>query len=166
MNQSAENDLDILFPDRNVPVGGRNVLVRELLFTEQIRHHHALVWLSAAFAAVVPLLENDDGVNHVLDLLAEHWDQVYPLVAASCSAVDATDEQIHETAQWISQQRGAEGELLLLTWWTVNKGFFVRRLLRPLQVAREKAQVGARSSQPSSQQDTPLNNCTTTPNAS
>ena len=164
MSQSAENDLPILFPDCPITLSGQTLTVRELRFGEQLLHHAQLKPVADAFIALAPRLTTDEVLNHVLDLLAEHIEPVMSLVAVSCSPVDAMPAQIEETRYWITQLPSHEGEALFIAWWTVNKGFFVRRLLRPLQVARERAGVGpSRNSLPT---DTDTQTSSTTPSAS
>lgn len=164
MSQSAENDLPILFPDQPITLSGKTLTVRELRFGEQLLHHAQLKPVADAFIALAPLLTTDEVLNHVLDLLAAQRDHVLILVAVSCSPEDAPTEHIDELSQWIGRLPPHEGEDLLLVWWTVNKGFFVRRLLRPLQVARERA--GAEHSRNSLPTDTNTQTSSTTPNAS
>lgn len=165
MSQSAETDLNVLFPDHSITLSGKTLSVRELRFGEQLLHHALLKPLADDFIALAPRFNTEEVLNHVLDLLAEHIDSVLTLVAVSCSPVDAVPAQIEETRHWISQLPSHEGEALLLVWWTVNKGFFARRLLRPLQVARERARIGAASSPNLSPPDTDTPTSSTTPAA-
>ena len=163
MSQRTENDLSVLFPDQPITLSGQTLTVRELRFGEQLLHHAQLKPLADAFIVLAPRLNTEEVLNHVLDLLADHIDPVLTLVAVSCSPVDALPTQIEEARHWISQLPSHEGEALLLTWWTVNQGFFARRLLRPLQVARERARTGAASSPNSLPLDTDTPTSSTTP---
>jgi len=126
-NTSPADDLEVLFPDRSLAVGGKNLIVRELRFEEQLRHHHLLKPVGDAFAGLpAETLQSADAVNHILDLLIEHWETIRDLVALSCA----------QPLEWISALPPEEGEALLLTWWAANQSFFFRRLWRPALVTQ------------------------------
>lgn len=132
-------ELEVLFPDREIRVAGQTVTVRELRFAEQLRHHHRLAPLAAALAEAEPTeLGGLDSVNRIYDLLAAHEEQVIALVAVCCDR----DEE------WVRELPAADGENLLLTWWGVNNGFFIRRVWRPKMVEQARRQAGAASSPP------------------
>ncbi|MNZ69191.1 hypothetical protein D3C78_874830 [compost metagenome] len=135
------NELEILFPDREILVAGQTVTVRELRFAEQLKHHHLLAPLSAALEASEPTeLAGLDSVNRIYDLLAAHEEPVVALVAISVGRDEA----------WVRALPAADGENLLLTWWGVNSGFFIRRVWRPklVEQARRRRQATASSSPP------------------
>ncbi len=150
----AENDLDVLFPDRDIEVGGAKVTVRELRFEEQILHH-ALLNRVVEDLAAIPLdaLESGEGVNLVLDAIFRHWESLRPLVALSAD----------QSEDWVRELSGQDGETLVLVWWAVNQGFFIRRLLRPAIAQRAMRPAGAKSSPPSSNTDTAAPNSASTP---
>lgn len=138
----AENELEVLFPDRKVPnIGGREVQVREMRFEEQIEHHAQLARVTADLAEIpLDALESGEGVNLILDAFFRHWESLRPLVALS----------VGESEEWVSGLSGEDGETLVLVWWAVNQGFFIRRLLRPAIAQRARQQAGGGSSPPSS----------------
>ncbi|WP_223871540.1 DUF6631 family protein [Candidatus Dactylopiibacterium carminicum] len=150
------DDLAVLFPDREITVAGVQLTVRELTFEEQVAHHAVLADLADALGAIPPdALQTESGVNVVLDVLAAHWEGVRGLVAISTG----------QPLDWIRALGGEDGENLALTWWAVNQGFFMRRLLRPA-LMRRVLQVGAGSSQPSSSTATAARTSAATPHAS
>lgn len=150
-----DNDLEVLFPDRLLTVGGVNLIVRELPFEEQLRNNHLLAPLADAFASIPPHeLNGPASINRVMDLLAAHWEDVKQLLAICCS----------QTVEWISTLRPEEGEELLLTWWVANQSFFIRRLWRPALLAQAKL-AGGESSPVSSGQDIVEENLAITQNA-
>ncbi|HBP6088064.1 TPA: hypothetical protein L5756_33130, partial [Pseudomonas aeruginosa] len=51
-DSAPDDSLGVLFPDRQLTVGGVEVTVRELTFSEQLRHNHLLAPLADALAAV------------------------------------------------------------------------------------------------------------------
>ncbi|MGI0451543.1 DUF6631 family protein [Pseudomonas aeruginosa] len=100
--------------------------VRELSFSEQLRHNHLLAPLADALAAVPPeQLDGPESINVIFDALARHADALRELLAISCG----------QSVDWVDALPADDGEALVLTWWTVNNGFFVRRLWRPRLLA-------------------------------
>ncbi|MDR1936849.1 MAG: hypothetical protein LBS49_14975 [Candidatus Accumulibacter sp.] len=112
--------MEILFPDRQITLQGETITVRELNFGEQLRHGAALAAFAAAFTPVA--LVPEDEPTAALDALAAHWESMRPLVALACG----------RDAAWIEALAPEEGEVLLIVWWSVNQGFFIRRLARPV----------------------------------
>lgn len=148
------DDLEVLFPDRGVAIGGRAIQVRELRFEEQIQHHALLNRITDDLAAIpLDALESGAGVNLVLDVIFRHWESLRPIVALS----------VDESEEWVSGLSGEDGETLVLVWWSVNQGFFIRRLLRPAIAQRALRQAGEKSSPPSSSTDTAAPTSASTP---
>lgn len=155
--QAPDNSLEVMFPDRQLTVGGIKVTVRELTFSEQLRHNHLLAPL-ADILATIPSeqLEGPDSINVIYDALALYADALRELLAISCG----------QSVAWVDALPPSDGEALLLSWWLVNSSFFVRRLLRPrlLGVAKGKSEpVGGASSPTSSAPDIAANPSATTP---
>ncbi|MCO1815073.1 hypothetical protein FA451_32090, partial [Pseudomonas aeruginosa] len=70
-----------------------------------------------------------------------------------------------QSVDWVGALPADDGEALVLTWWTVNSGFFVRRLWRPrlLAMALASPPPGAESSPTLSAPGTVASPSTTTP---
>lgn len=140
---NESDEFAILSPDREITVGGETVTVREYRFGEQLKHGALLAELTEALRAVSM---NDGGaINRLLDILVERPAQMLDAIAIS----------IGRDRAWIEALSGVEGEALALTWWGVNGGFFVRRLMTYPALAASKnaalaAAVGAASSPSSS----------------
>lgn len=144
------DDLDILAPEREIEIGGEKVTVREITFGEQLKHGAALKLLADT---LLPALksDNEDILTAVMDALAAHYAATIPLFSLS----------IGKSAEWIEALKGEDGEALAMTWWSVNRGFFTRRLVRPIffHLARNRLPgsppAGGASSLPSSATATP-----------
>lgn len=134
------DDLDTLLPNRTLTLAGETVTVREYGFAEGLRLQRVAGPVVAALATSA--VSGDDGMGTVMDVLAEHGERVFDLVAQS---IDKPNEFLHGLSD-------ADGQLLLLTWWGVNGGFFVRRVQMKLAVqrAQTKPPAGATSSPSSS----------------
>ncbi|MBN0119677.1 hypothetical protein JTL56_32555, partial [Pseudomonas aeruginosa] len=84
-DSAPDDSLGVLFPDRQLAVGGVEVTVRELTFSEQLRHNHLLAPLADALAAVPPeQLDGPESINVIFDALARHADALRELLAISC----------------------------------------------------------------------------------
>ena len=140
----AENEAEILMPERDIVLGGESVTVREYTFAEQMKHGELLTRLVDALRPVLPRFATSQGsglISELLDALAAHADEVLAAIALS------TDRSV----EWVGALSGEDGEALALTWWQVNQGFFVRRLvLYPALAAQAFAVKGGEKSSPSS----------------
>ncbi|MDR3055263.1 MAG: hypothetical protein LBU53_07660 [Zoogloeaceae bacterium] len=149
------NDLDTLFPERDIEVAGETITMRELTFGEQLKHGQALATLAEALRPVLlaPAASGTepDPLTLILDVLARHNDIAIKLAALCCD----------RPREWLENLSGREGEDVLILWWGVNSPFFLRRLIvRPGQIKAEIARqklnqlAGGKSSPPSFATDT------------
>lgn len=120
---TAPNDVETLAPEQGLRIGGELITVRPFGFIEG-------VGLSAVAAPIVNDLADwaeggasDDGDSDDLGLLdhlfATHIDALVTLMALATGQTEA----------WVRGLDDASGQALLLTFWTVNRDFFTRRLL-------------------------------------
>ena len=112
---ATQDDIDILMGERSLRIDGRLIAVKELTFQQEM----------ALLPQLQPLL---DALGEVMDgadfgaleqAFATHYDAMVQLMA-TCTG---------QPIEWFAGLRGEEGHALLLTTWTVNKGFFLRRLV-------------------------------------
>lgn len=153
----AAEELDILFPERQARIGGRDVTVREYSFVEGVRLRlQAKPFSDALFA----LLQGREIPHYAViqDTIAQHLDVVLGLVAR------AADVEV----EWIEQLGQADGELLLMMWWGVNGPFFLRAALQRLRLENEVHALlaGGGSLPPSSPTATGSASSASTPSAS
>lgn len=118
------DDLAILQPDRTLPIGDRQVTVREIGFFESLRLHTEIA------ALVADLVEQTEDGNVDLQRLhrvcAQHPEATVVLLAQACD----------QPPDWVQALSGAHGDLLLLTFWAVNADFFLQRVLAALELRR------------------------------
>ena len=131
------NDLTILEPNRTLPIGDRSVTVREIGFFESLRLHAEIA------ALVADLVEQTEDGNVDLSRLhrvcAAHPSATIALLAQACD----------QPAEWVHALPGAQGDLLLLTFWAVNADFFLQRVLAAVELRRAiPAATGPASSPP------------------
>lgn len=137
---AGDDDLVILNPHQAITIAGRAIVVREYGFVEGLRLQPLTQpIMDALFEAVgggsPPELEL------VLGILASHYDA---LIALICASADVDAEWIHSLGQ-------DDGYALMLTWWTVNGPFFIRRVVQrqAAQRAVENLRAGQTSTPPS-----------------
>lgn len=134
---AGNDDLDILHPERTLTVAGRTVSVREYGFFEgmdmRIVAKDFFDALYALFGAAGPAPAYDE----VEEVIAAHRPAVIGMVAAAIGPnPDAVADkqaaaQAHaDTVRWVAGLDDAAGDALLVTWWMVNAGFFLRRMMR------------------------------------
>lgn len=146
---AADNPLEDLYvamPDVPLKLAGRELTVREYRFIDGMR---ARAKAAPLIAALQTLTESGDagdaGLESYLDLLARHDALVRELMADS---IEGADED------FIDGLSAADGEQLLMAWWTVAGRFFWRSVVgrlrdRTLLELRRKASAGPTSSTPS-----------------
>lgn len=154
---SAADELDVLFPARTIPLQKGEVTVAEITLRQSLQHHLAVAPIIAAIETAMLESGQVPGYSDIVGILGQHWEATITLLAAT-TGMDADE---------VSALTAADGELLLLTFWNVNAGFFYQRATNAVAVRRELAKLstGASSSPPSSTTDTPEQNSTDTPPA-
>ncbi|MBS0457468.1 MAG: hypothetical protein JSS44_09095 [Proteobacteria bacterium] len=150
-DDTGAQDLEVLHPERVIHIGGSEVTVREYGFLAGLR-------LQAAAAPIVAALADaaERGLNlaAIQGVLAAHPAQIVALLAAATDLPPAQIEALPDD----------EGQLLLLTWWAVNAGFFVRRVATAIAARRAaEASAGQTSTPSSSPTDTISPDSATTP---
>lgn len=132
--EGYENDLSVLFPDRQATVtdpdtgAAVTLTVREFRFREGLEATALARPLIAALAGLVPDRAEDEGPDAlaVEGTLATHAGLWLELAARACS----------RDAAWLARLSDADGRALSEAMWAANGGFFLRRVA---------AQVAART---------------------
>ncbi|HZF97323.1 MAG TPA: DUF6631 family protein, partial [Pseudoxanthomonas sp.] len=116
---SQPDELSILHPARTFTLAGREITVREYGHIEGLR---LLAW-AKPFAddlyATIARGSQPPSVAAMAELLATHADLVRDMVAQAADVEPS----------WVEGLSDVEGDLLVMAWWQVNAGFFIRRLL-------------------------------------
>ena len=160
--QQQPCDLEVLHPEREVPLSVGTVTVREYGNVEWLRLLPQAEPLVANITAmlreqVVPSYED------ALSIICRHIDDLLPLV------LRAADKD----AAWLETLTSGDLENLLMVWWGVNGHFFVLRARNRVMVQYQEQALqerqkpaGARSTPPSSPTATGPATSATTPNDS
>ncbi|HGB3471676.1 TPA: DUF6631 family protein [Salmonella enterica subsp. diarizonae serovar 61:l,v:z35] len=139
------DDLSVLLPDREIPLAGETVTIREYTLQDTLTLHAVLAPVVDALAAVTETAwVSYDTVETVL---ASQHAAVITLVAHS----------IDRSPAFVAGLSGAEGMTLMDWWWSVNRHFFMRAVIRRLVCRQVTASGSAASSPSSSAPDTPPN---------
>jgi len=132
-----EKDLEILHPEREATIAGRQIVMRELTFLQGLR-------LEASAAPLVrDLVAASKGTPELGDLRA-----IFGAHAEATVLMMAEAAQVE--AQWIQGLSNVDGQTLLLMFWTANWRFFIERLLMDQMAERAKSELDSPSSIPSS----------------
>jgi hypothetical protein len=147
------DDLDIIHPERQLKIAGRDITVREYSFVAGLR----LRTLAKPFTDGLYTLLSGDRVpdfDAIGDLLGEHWQIVLDLVAESAELdrdfIDSLDD--------------ADGNLLLMAWWSACGPFFLRSAMRRIQIQQQEQITAAAMANKVAQ--TPSPGATSTPASS
>lgn len=144
-NPSIAEQADILAPDRDIPIGDEIITVREFSYFQGLKLAPIAADLLDDFRKLVDT-GPDLSLESIENLFGRHADVVIRLVSAS----------INKPVSWIDKNvNDTDGQSLTMLFWTVNKDFFLRRLITrkmgaALSQKSEKSPASPKSSAPSS----------------
>lgn len=145
--EDAEQDLDILHPERTATIGGQRIRVREYEFAEGLRLRPYLQPLLDDLHQQMVKADRRLCIEEIVGLLGSHADIV---VTAIAKAADREPE-------WVAGLTQDEGDLLMAMWWGANGPFLERTVLRRVILEQQAAtqRAGVTSMRPCSPPDTP-----------
>ena len=132
-------DLETLFPDADLILNGEPVTVREYRFLDGLK----VAAMAQSLMAGLADLFLEETAPEAFDFAA--LEAVFGSMPGLL--VELLSISTGKPQAWIETLSDDDGHTLMMTWWRVNSGFFVRRLAAPL-VARQRAnaQAGVASS--------------------
>ncbi len=129
-SQQAVHDLSVLFPNQTVFIQGQNITVNEYPFVQwlQLRQQY-----SAFIEKFIALMSHQDDVlvDDVLMFFEDEFADVQGLILAS----------IGQSADFLAKVSAGEMESLMLTWWQVNKHFFIKSMVRIMRKNQNTAKL-------------------------
>lgn len=140
----GRDDLSVLHPNRSItvvdPSTGKDVhlVVREYGFEESLELRPLTNLIVDALYRAFQMKEQLSG-DEVLDVLGSHAKLVKALVARATDTNEA----------WLQHLSPLDTENVALTWWGVNRDFFVMRATRRLRHDQAKVTDGPTSTPPS-----------------
>jgi len=122
--EGAADDLAILFPERQVTVGGKTVTVREYSFKQSLQLNDQLQPLINAISGLIEG-ETMPELSAVISTFAKEHERLIELVAAAADCDVAFVENLPQQ----------EGQQLLLLWWDINAPFLIGSAVLALQAS-------------------------------
>jgi hypothetical protein len=138
---NADQGAEILQPNREIQVAGETIVVREYLYFDGLK---LKAWAKPFLEDLYALFGQGDAApsfDDIAELLGRHEETVVQMVAQS----------VGKTPEWLRELGEADGDLVTLTWWMVNSGFFTRPVMRRAIAAR----LAGRSPGPASTTSSP-----------
>ena len=126
------NDFEVLFPDGEVAIQGEKITVKEYSFIQGLQVDRFAKHLMSGLLALFSGETEDDAFEYsaLAAVFAADPEAMLRLLALATG----------KKAKWIATLPDEEGQRLLMTWWAVNKDFFVRRLITAALI-RQKAKA-------------------------
>ena len=121
-SQQAVHDLSVLFPNQTVFIQGQNITVNEYPFVQWLQLRQQYSAFIEKFTALIST-QDDVLVDDVLMFFEDEFADVQGLILAS----------IGQSADFLAKVSASEMEALMLTWWQVNKHFFLRSMVRAMR---------------------------------
>jgi len=136
--EGAADVLAILFPERQVTVGGKTLTLREYSFKQSLQLNDRLQPLINAISGLIEG-EQMPELSQVISTFAKEHERLIELVAIAADC----------EASFIENLNQQEGQQLLLLWWNINAPFLIGSAVLALEAsAAAKAamqQAGAAS---------------------
>ena len=118
MAKQTENESAILFPDQTITLGGEKITVREFYFLQEME----------ALPLAMPIIndlarvfggDDDPGFTVIEQIFYQYQEAFVSLLSMATG----------KPAEWIKQLKADEGQLLGMTFWSVNRRFFISRVV-------------------------------------
>lgn len=116
--QAAE-DLEVLFPDQNITLQGQDITVTEYPFMTWLALKPSCTDIIQQFAEFIQN-EKELLVDELFECFEDNFDSMRKLLS----------ESIHQPITFFEPLTQTEMEELFLTWWGVNKHFFLQSAQR------------------------------------
>lgn len=133
----AALDLATIFPESTISINGENITVNEYPFVTWVglkQHHHQFI---AQLTQLVADADDHLLVDDLLEFFEDHFTDMCSLISDS----------IHKPWEWLDTLQDSDMQQLVLTWWQVNKHFFLRAIGRNLR-KQNKPSAGQTSVNP------------------
>lgn len=131
--EQAAEDLTVMFPSQKMQLLGSEIAVQEYPFMTWVELKPRCLAIIEAFSVFIE--QDEIQVDELLECFENHFQIVKILISKS----------IQQDESFLAQLTDAEMQLLMLTWWSVNKHFFLRSASRLLR-AKTKQQSDGQTS--------------------
>lgn len=134
--EQAAEDLTVMFPDSSITIAGEAIVVTEYPFLQWLELKPLHAEFLDEFAELVGQSDQGIDVDELMEFFEDQFQHVQALIAAS----------IDRPLEFFSSLKSSEVEVLTLTWWNVNKHFFLRSVHRKLRKQNKAQPDGLTSS--------------------
>lgn len=121
-NEQSAQDLNVLFPNHQIFVSGKQLTVREYSFVEWLQLRQQYAPFISKFTTLMTD-NNDVLVDDVLEFFEDEFTDAQGLIAMS----------IQQPIEFLHDVSASEMESLMLMWWQVNKHFFMKSVVRTMR---------------------------------
>lgn len=126
--ENAAEDLSVLFPDQSILLGEKTVTVQEYPFMTWIELKPQCSEINSQLAAFMTR-EAEVSIDELLECFEDNFQIIQKLLAVSIS----------ESNEYLKTLSDDEMQSLMLTWWGVNKHFFLRSANRILRKTNQQS---------------------------
>ena len=113
------NEAEILFSEQQLEIKGEKLTVREFSFIEGLRINQMVRPFIKSMRHVFTEEDKDSDFSSMSAAFSDHMDVLIELMSISTG----------KPVEWFSTLTDTEGQTLLMAFWSVNKAFFINRLL-------------------------------------
>ena len=113
------NEAEILFSEQQLEIKGEKLTVREFSFIEGLRVNQMVRPFIKSMRHVFTEEDKDSDFSSMSAVFSDHMDVLIDLMSISTG----------QPVEWFSTLSDTEGQTLLMAFWSVNKAFFINRLL-------------------------------------
>lgn len=143
-SESGAGDLDVLHPERELRIGDETITVREFSFIDGLSIETYATPLIKSLDETFSQ-DADPELETLRVIFGAHSEQMVAMLARATGRDEA----------WVRSLNDADGQNLLLTFWTANAGFFGRRVAARRVSQHALAQRRARASDGSTPSSSP-----------
>jgi len=139
--QKPDDGLDTILPDSDIEIRHETITVTEITFLQSLTLDPLIGPMIADMKTLFAEEADGETVSYqaMAAVFGKHADILLQMIAMTTG----------KPREWIESLSDADGQLLTMTFWTVNQGFFTRRLVIETMAssvqAEEHRQDGAMS---------------------
>lgn len=136
--EQAAEDLSVMFPDSSITIAGETVIVTEYPFLQWLELKPLHTEFLASLAELVGHSDSGIELDELMEFFEDQFEHVQALIAAS----------IDRPLEFFKPLKEAVINELVITWWHVNKNFFLKSVRRTLRKQNKVLSAGQTSTKP------------------
>ncbi len=134
--EQAAEDLTVMFPDSSITIVGEAIVVTEYPFLQWLEMKSLHTDFLNELAEFVGHSDGGVEIDDLMEFFEDRFKHVQALIAAS----------IDRPLEFFKPLKSDEVDSLVLTWWHVNKNFFLKSVRRTLRKQNKVQSDGLTSS--------------------